>query len=213
MAVRKVVTRSGRHVRGYFPSTKNGRMMAWESLLERDAIILFEFSSAVVSYQEQPSLERYYQGDRSYKYYPDFLLHLRNETQINIEVKPSSEMAKRDVAVRYNDIANFFEQSCRNFMVLTDKEIRQEPRLENLKLLAAHRREIPHQMSLHNLQSSLEEKKCMQIQDAARELGCITAVYRLLAAGYLQCDLETPINLKSIISWSGKERDYGSLHF
>lgn len=213
MAVRKVVTRSGRHIRGYFPSIKNDRMMAWESLLERDAMILFEFSSAIVSYQEQPSLERYYRGDRSYKYFPDFLIHLRNETQINIEVKPSSKMQIEEVSTRYADIASFYKRSDRHFMVLTDKEIRQEPRLANLKILAAHQRATPHQLALESLCESLREIKELEIQDAAKALGGVADVYRLLAAGYLQCDLEKPIGLKSLVSLTEKDGTYGSLHF
>ena len=40
--------------RGKFPSMKVNRMIHWESLLERDAIMLFEFSPGVASYREQP---------------------------------------------------------------------------------------------------------------------------------------------------------------
>lgn len=56
MLVRKVITRRGRRFRGYFPSRKLGRMVAWESLTERDVILLLEFSPGVLSYQEQPAL-------------------------------------------------------------------------------------------------------------------------------------------------------------
>ncbi len=60
MPVRKVVTPSGRKVRGYFPSKKMGRMVAWESQIELDAILLFEFSPGVISFQEQPEKIQYY---------------------------------------------------------------------------------------------------------------------------------------------------------
>ncbi len=50
MLARKVVTRRGRRFRGYYPSAKLGRMVAWESLLERDAILLIEFSPGVLTY-------------------------------------------------------------------------------------------------------------------------------------------------------------------
>jgi hypothetical protein len=42
----------------------------WESLLERDAILLFEFSPGVVSYQEQPEMIEYEQDGVMRRYYP-----------------------------------------------------------------------------------------------------------------------------------------------
>jgi hypothetical protein len=47
MPVRRVVTRGGRRFRGFFPSAKNGCMVPWESLLERDAITLLEYMRTV----------------------------------------------------------------------------------------------------------------------------------------------------------------------
>ena len=72
MSSRNVVTRSGQRIRGYFPSHKCGQMIAWESLLERDAILLLEFSQGVVSYRHQPFVIDYSDGEQMRKYYPDF---------------------------------------------------------------------------------------------------------------------------------------------
>lgn len=52
--VREPITRSRGKVRGQFPSTKMGRMIAWESQLERRACYLFEFCKAVEAFREQP---------------------------------------------------------------------------------------------------------------------------------------------------------------
>lgn len=65
MSSRKVVTRRGRRIRGYFPSHKCGQMIAWESLLERDAILLLEFSQGVVSYRHQPTVMDYTDGEQN----------------------------------------------------------------------------------------------------------------------------------------------------
>lgn len=61
MTLRDVVNRSGRGFRGYFPSRKMKEMIGWESILERNAIYLFEFSPGVVCYYAQPELV-YYPG-------------------------------------------------------------------------------------------------------------------------------------------------------
>src|SRR3546814_4075345 len=48
MPVRNVITRSGRHFRGLYPSRKVGRMVVFESILERDVIMLREDRQRVV---------------------------------------------------------------------------------------------------------------------------------------------------------------------
>jgi len=56
MLSRIVVTRSGRGFRGYFPSKKLNRLVQFESLLERDAIKLFESSKEIIQFREQPTI-------------------------------------------------------------------------------------------------------------------------------------------------------------
>ena len=51
MAVRKVVTRSSCHFRGYFPSLKNGHSVGWESQLEGGLFRLLELSPFVLRYE------------------------------------------------------------------------------------------------------------------------------------------------------------------
>ena len=54
-------------------------MVEWESLLERDAILLFEFSPGVVSYQEQPAEILYELEGVIHRYYPDFEVILKEK--------------------------------------------------------------------------------------------------------------------------------------
>ena len=53
MPVRKVSNRGGNAI-GRFPSTKMGRMIAFESLLERDFIYLLDYDPTVDWFEEQP---------------------------------------------------------------------------------------------------------------------------------------------------------------
>ena len=96
MSSRKVVTRRGRRIRGYFPSYKCGRMIAWESLLERDAILLLEFSQGVVSYGDQPAVIDYSDGEQMRKYYPDFEAMLECGEAVHMEIKPAAELEPAD---------------------------------------------------------------------------------------------------------------------
>ena len=70
---RRVISRSNHRVTGKFRSPKNGRMMHWESMQERDAFVLLEINSAVLSYREQPAVLTFPWGDETREHYPDVL--------------------------------------------------------------------------------------------------------------------------------------------
>ena len=136
MKVRKVVTRSGRHHRGKFPSLKLNRMVHWESFLERDAILHFEYHPLVTSYQEQPSIEAYYDAAGAVRtYYPDFRVEFDDGRELFIEVKPTSKLERPEVRAKLDAVARRFEEQGRAFRVLTEADIRREPLLSNLRRL------------------------------------------------------------------------------
>lgn len=124
MQVRKVVTRSGRGFRGFFPSKKLNRHVAFESLLERDAIALFEKSDQVVSYREQPVLIYFYDGLEQKKYYPDFELEMDNGEVIHVEVKPAILLLSLKLTIKYQAIQSHYCNRPEHFAILTDKELR-----------------------------------------------------------------------------------------
>ena len=101
MLARKPLTRSQRGFRMKYPSLKLGRMVACESLLEGDLVILLEFSPGVLSYQEQPARIEYWDGERMREYFPDFEVCLSDGTQAHLEVKSSGRLAKPKIAAKY----------------------------------------------------------------------------------------------------------------
>ena len=124
MLSRKVVTRSGRGFRGYFPSQKLNRHVQFESILERDAIRFFEKSEEVLCYREQPTIIYYYQDDEQRKYYPDFELVLIGDVVVHVEVKPSIHLATIKLSEKYQLIAKTYQRRSEKFVVLTEKELR-----------------------------------------------------------------------------------------
>lgn len=136
MLSRKVVTRRGRRIRGYFPSHKLGRMVAWESLIERDVILLLEFSRGVSFYQEQPALIRYADAKRIRDYYPDFEVLFDDGGIIHLEVKSGAELRKPAIAKKYRAIAADYARRKHGFRIVTDDDIRIEPLISNLGTLA-----------------------------------------------------------------------------
>jgi hypothetical protein len=71
MSVRRVSNRGGNIV-GHFPSLKLGRMVAFESLIERDFIYLLDYEPAVEHFSEQPLVIRYQHAGKKRQYTPDF---------------------------------------------------------------------------------------------------------------------------------------------
>ena len=86
MPVRKVSNRGG-NVIGRFPSTKMGRMIAFESLLERDFIYLLDYDPAVEWFEEQPLSIEYVHEAKLLHYTPDFHLLERGQ-HVLVECKP-----------------------------------------------------------------------------------------------------------------------------
>jgi len=130
MLSRKVVTRSGRGFRGYFPSKKLNRSVQFESLLERDAIRLFESSNEVVTYKEQPTIIYYYLDDIQKRYHPDFELVLKGGYVVHVEVKPSIHLTTITLSAKYQAIAQSYFSRTESFVVLTEKELRAEKRID-----------------------------------------------------------------------------------
>ncbi|WP_051180261.1 TnsA endonuclease N-terminal domain-containing protein [Caballeronia insecticola] len=105
---RQVVRPTGGIFRGRFPSQKSGRTVAFESLIERDALLLFEFSRGVVSYREQPYSIYYSFEEKTRKYTPDFELTLASGAVLLIEVKPEEKALAPDEKDGSGVLGNIF---------------------------------------------------------------------------------------------------------
>ena len=135
MLSRKVVTRSGRGFRGYFPSKKLNRLVQFESLLERDAIQLFENAKDIIRFKEQPTIIYYYLDGEPKKYYPDFELELSCEQIVHVEVKPSIKLANLEISRKYRAINKHYLTRDESFVVLTEKELRVETGVDIYQLM------------------------------------------------------------------------------
>lgn len=211
MSSRKVVTRSGRRIRGYFPSYKCGRMIAWESLLERDAILLLEFSQGVVSYGHQPAVIDYSDGDQMRKYYPDFEAVLDGGEVVHLEIKPAAELERSSVAAKYQLIAADYQRRRQSFRILTDKDIRVEPLLGNLWLLRPLRgKRREDEFSVSDWHSHFSQL-AVPFSVAEAELGRNVLLW-LLANDIANCDLQQPLAGDNAVSINQGAR-YATCYF
>lgn len=130
---RKVITRRGRGYRGKFPSLKLGRLVHWESLVERDLILHLEYDPQIEHYQEQPCVIDYYDHKgKSRKYYPDFLIRRADDSEALLEAKPAAKVRAPKLRAKLAAIALRMEERNHQFRVMTDTEIRRQPRFDNL---------------------------------------------------------------------------------
>lgn len=140
MPVRKVSNRSKRNTIGDFPSIKMKRMIAFESLVERDGIYTFDFEQDVLAFEEQPlSIEYEHEGKKRH-YTPDFLLKKPNYSVI-VECKPAEFVDSPENRRKFDIARQWCDEHGYLFQVLTETELREGFRLENIKLLTRFARQ------------------------------------------------------------------------
>lgn len=206
---RQVVTPSGSIVRGRFPSYKAGRMVAFEQLLERDALYLFEFSPQVLDIHGQPFKFFYADGARTRRYTPDFALTLLDHSQLVIEVKPRKSLAKPEVQAKLAAISDAMERQGHRFMVLSDKVIRVEPRLPNLKLLLPHLSQSVSDSARWRLRALASSSgEVLLVKVLAEHFGGMPAVLHLLAHGLIGAASSQPIDQNTPVSLFPEEVDH-----
>ncbi|GAB1394766.1 hypothetical protein MASR1M60_29300 [Rhodocyclaceae bacterium] len=200
MLARKPLTRSQRGFRMKYPSLKLGRMVACESLLEGDLVILLELSPEVLSYQEQPARIQYWDGIQMRDYFPDFEVVLMDGTRIHLEVKHSRKLAKPELARKYRAIAVHYQRTPIQFRIVTELECQREPLRSNLQRMNYLRTKktaesLPSEAELYRLLGEAS----VSLAQLETILGVETTL-RLLALGLLHCDLSVEITSATLVS-------------
>jgi hypothetical protein len=209
MGVRKITNKGFKRVIGKFPSLKMGRLICWESQIERDYIYLLEFDPSVVFYAEQPLRISYYLDDKERHYTPDFLVK-RSDKNLIVEVKQEDEAQKEENQCLFRIASAICAHDNYEFVLVTDTMIRVQPRLDNIKLLTRYQR-IPihdpqYQIICYELFSKSSEVCLSEITQffASRNIGK-QVVFSLLYWGILAVDLMQPITAESVVNFPGRE--------
>jgi hypothetical protein len=197
--VREPIGRSFGLVRGKFPSRKMGRMIHWESQLERDAVLLLEFSSGIAKFREQP-IRTYYSFDgKTRRYTPDFELTFHSGEIQFIEVKPLQKSLDPTESHRLTKIREHFENSGRTFRIITETEIRKAQLLENLRVLFRYRHAALDAFDRRKWRERFKEVGAISFDEAAVTVGGNIEVWNLIDQGILACDLRSPINGETVL--------------
>lgn len=188
-------------------------MVECESLVERDALYLIDYSPGVKFYQEQPALVMYESHNEMKRYYPDFGVTFKSEAMLHIEVKPESELTKPHLIKKFEAIIRRYQSESTSFLILTEKVIRKEPLFSNLK-------EIYKNTKVHlDIQEVIQQVKVLlqtNIQYTLNDLVVIFSkkeVMMLLAQYVIFCDLYqslwSPTNFVRLF----EEADHEALFF
>lgn len=211
-------------VTGDFSSKKNGRSLGYESLLERDLMILLEFDDTVKGFEEQPARIPFkVDGKPKKSYVPDILVHYHpaksgaQPRSVLGEVKDSADLKKNKAkyAPKFNAAAQYAEERGWEWRKFTEKDIR-TPFLENLKFLREYHESKPDAALQQEVISALENSRGSLTVDTLLQKLCPTdertllvapAIWYLIAAKKISTNLKKPLDMNSKLSLSGGTHD------
>ncbi|WP_272819483.1 TnsA endonuclease N-terminal domain-containing protein [Scytonema hofmannii] len=174
----------------------------WESQIERDYIYLLEIDPEVVSYQEQPLTITYTMEGKVRKYTPDFLVNQLQKTLL-VEVKPDEKAHSKKNFHLFRHIAPIAKTHNMEFVVVTEKMIRVQPKLNNIKLLYKYARVTLSLSNYLNVREYFHANQSVLMKDAQLSLKAkgitVNMLLRLLWSGCLVTDMMQPINGESLI--------------
>ncbi len=137
-------------IRGDFPSLKLGRMVRYNSTIERDLLYFLEYWRNVTWYKEQPITIKYTMPDGQIcRYTPDYEIH-EGMVKTLVECKPEARLDSKH-AQKQRQIGQLWaEENEYKFVTFTDTKLRSGYQLSNLKLLwrYARRQDRPLQQKI-----------------------------------------------------------------
>lgn len=182
-------------------------LICYESLNERDYMYLLEIDPDVVFYSSQPLKISYTLNNQLRRYTPDFLVQ-RLSRQLIVEIKPEKRLNHDQNLQLFQAITNLGQSQGWEFIVITDKMIKQEPLLSNVKLLYRYV-QIP--LTLQNLIVChqyftnqhpipfLTAQKHLQPQGISQAM-----LLKLIFLGFLETDLKNQLISQGEISLSSR---------
>jgi len=200
------ITNFGRKVIGKFPSVKTGRPVWSESPLERDYIFLLEFDPDVVFYREQPLRLHYLLDGTVCTYTPDFLVERSSGAKQIVEVKPEKVALGEEYGRFSRAVASVCEKEGYEFLTATEKLIRTQPRLDNVKLLHRYARAtiLPqHLIECRRFFIECRKPSLGLLAEYLSAKGIAKQVaYALVHQGVVTADLNAPLTVASPVTWS-----------
>ncbi len=178
-----------------FASTKVRSVIMCESTLEFDACFHHEYNDLIENFGSQPEGFQYEFMGKSLSYTPDALISYTNKTQKYHEYKPYSKIASPLFRAKFAAKRDASLKMGIDLVLVTDRQIRVNPILRNLKLL--HRYSGVHGVSSiqNELLSFIHKSGAIKLNDISSQFGlpigeARSFLYALIHKGLLKADLE-----------------------
>jgi hypothetical protein len=168
-----------------------------ESLLEADNLIRLLLDPNVVSFEAQPMTLRYGFDGRMRRYTPDVLVVYRDRTSPEIqEVKPREKVHSDEFRAWELMVRPLIEQTGATFRIVTEDDLRREPRHTNLSILHRYWKWPIDQRQRREVLSWFQEGEtglCELRRRASLSSMSVGVIFHLLARSELAVDLDQPL--------------------
>lgn len=201
--MRKVVSRSRARMTGKVPSRKLGRMVQWESRLERMAIFVAETDPTIKLYQEQPCELRYRSVDGAVRrHIPDFLIERATACEI-WEIKSDREAESEEVIARTQLLAAPLAHRGFRYCLVPESDLaRIAKTCETLARYAAEKAPIELVDTLRESWSDDMPRSWAVAEALLPDNQARRVIARLVLDGVLRVDLDQPIEPETQLRWA-----------
>lgn len=177
-----------------FASEKVGNAIMCESTLEFDACFHNEYNDLIESYGSQPEGFKYNFRGKSLPYTPDTLVRYVDKSERFHEYKPYSAISCPIFREKFIARKAVAQQLGIELILVTDRQIRVHPILNNLKLL--HRYSGVYGVSYiqHELLKAIKNSGQIKLNDVASQFDLTLGesrsfLYALIHKGFLKADV------------------------
>jgi TnsA endonuclease N terminal/TnsA endonuclease C terminal len=202
MPVRKI-PKNHLLVTGGYSSRKNPEMDPWESILEKEFLLLQDFDDTVEKFETQPvripvpGVPRGYVPDVLVWFLPDPDTGLVRRPWL-VEVKHSSDLKRNELkyAPKFAAARQYAEGMGWDFEIVEESQIR-TPRLENLKFLRAYRNIAPSEEDVQRVLEFIGDDETSSLAlletlapTAEEQLYWLPIIWSMLLTRHLVTDLD-----------------------
>ena len=198
----------------FFYSQKMGQLIFCESRLEYCGNIIMEMDETISQFATQPISFKYEFKGRKQRYTPDFYAKTTNNFHILGEYKPKSKLKAHvnkqgiavDPTIKFETIKRYVENSgFQKFLLLTEDDVFQEPRLFNVECLHHHAKgQPPDEYSVDVIRRLLTDGPMTveAIVERLNEAGIDQrALWNLVGNHRISIDITLPIDIDTLVTW------------
>ncbi|MEI6896304.1 MAG: TnsA endonuclease N-terminal domain-containing protein [Psychromonas sp.] len=177
-----------------FASEKVGQAIMCESTLEFDACFHNEYNNSIESYGTQPEGFKYNFRGKMLPYTPDTLVRYIDKSEKFHEYKPYSAISSPIFREKFIARKLAAKQLGIELILVTDRQIRVNPILNNLKLLHRYSGVYGVTYIQHKLLQAIQKSGQVKLNDVSEEFNLSLGesrsfLYALIHKGFLIADL------------------------